>query len=227
MLIQYDEDSKKEDEDEEFPELAAAARAQARQREPEEKSPTLAALTNGLDHKCEPLEAADAGPNPIIDILVWSPIEGTAPLLVKRKWNQNFRDIRKAWLQRQADLPEQLKKDVYFTWRNKRVFDVASCRSLGIKLDQYGNALIPSDQGPYRDVNDRIVLCATTDARLKAEKEAEAETKEREEEEPRATPVQPPPSDEIRVILRAKGYSEQKIRGKPVSSSMGIQNARF
>jgi hypothetical protein len=189
-------------------------------------------LANGFEHKSESPQAIDTGPNPIIDILVYSTIEGTAPLLVKRKWNQNFRDIRKAWIQRQAELPDKVKGEIYFTWRDKKVWDVGSCKSIGIKLDQYGNAQIPSDQGPYKDSNDRVVLCATTDEQLKAERAAQAEAQKKkeqqqQEEEPEALEVQPPPSKQIRVILKAKGYVDQKLIVKPVSRTQMSHSLRF
>jgi hypothetical protein len=209
------DDSQKEDEDEEFAKIAAAVRARARQQEQAKKSSTL---VNGHSELPNPV---DTGPNPTIDLLVWSPIEDTIPLLVKRKYLQNFRDIRKAWLERQTTLPHTTKDAIYFTWRDKRIFDVATIKSLGIKLDEYGNAIIPTDQGKYKDSEERIVLCATTDAQVRLEKEEDERLKRQKQREEEGEvevppPVQAPKIDGIRIVLRARGFTDQKLIVKPV-----------
>lgn len=213
------EESQEEEEDEELAELAAAARKRARQQEQENKTST----SNGLAANAESPRPVDTGPNPVIEILVTSNIEGTTALLVKRKWKQNFRDIRKAWLERQVNMPAHIKKeDVYFTWRKKKVFDVASCKSLGVKLDQYGNAVIPNDQGQDRATKERIALCATTDAQQKLEKEEEEEArrKRREEEEAKLESAPPEASqgNNIRIILKARDYPDQRLKVNPVGA---------
>jgi len=159
----------------------------------------------------------DTGPNPVINILVFSNIDGTEPLVVKRKWNQDFRLILDAWLGRQQALPEHVKKNIYFTWRCKKIFPVATCRSLGIKLDQYGNAMIPNDQGDMRISDDQIVLVATTDAQLKKEKdaeEAERKRKEKVEEEPEAAPEEATVK-KLRLYLRCPDYKEVRLAVLP------------
>ncbi|KIW01657.1 uncharacterized protein PV09_06842 [Verruconis gallopava] len=222
------EDSQKEDEDDEFAELAAAARARAKQQEVTLQSSATNTVSSGLDANLKSL-ATDTEPNPTIDILVWSPLEGAKPLVVKRKWNQNFRDIRKAWLARQLDLASHIKKeDIYFTWRNKRVFDISSCKSIGVKLDAHGEAIIPSDQGRYRAIDGKISLCATTDAQQKLEKEKAEEKHLRESEEAaemETEPDQESRSTGIRIILRSKGYPDQKLIVKPDTTVERLQGA--
>lgn len=219
------EDSQKdeEDEDEEFRALAAKAREKARKEEQERKQASRSrSRGDGFDAPSESQRPVDTGPNPTISILVYSNIEDTEPLLVKRKWNQPFKEIRQAWVSRQRNLTEQERKDVYFTWRCKKVFDIATCKNLGIKLDQYGNAIIPNDQGDMRTADDQIALCATTDAQQKKEKEAkEAERirKEKEEEELEEEPqTDKETSKKLRLFLKAQGYKDTKLSVSPVSS---------
>jgi hypothetical protein len=214
-----EDDTQKDDEEEAFPELAAKARERARQQEEERKQSLARSRIDGDDLSAVSASPAYTGPNPTLDILVYSDIEGTTALMVKRKWNQNFRDIRKAWLDRQPALTDKVKSEIYFTWRNKKVFDVATCQNLGIKLDEYGNALIPNEQGPYKDTNDRIVLVATTDAQVKLEKEkeeAERRRKEKEEEEEDSPPVQAKNDGQTKIILKAKEYAEHRLMVRKV-----------
>ena len=214
------EDSQKDDEDEdpEFRELAAKAREKARKEEEAKKSRSRnEGRDDGVSGSSTPI---DTGPNPVINILVFSNIDGTEPLVVKRKWNQDFRLILDAWLGRQQALPEHVKKNIYFTWRCKKIFPVATCRSLGIKLDQYGNAMIPNDQGDMRISDDQIVLVATTDAQLKKEKdaeEAERKRKEKVEEEPEAAPEEATVK-KLRLYLRCPDYKEVRLAVLPVRS---------
>lgn len=134
--------------------------------------------------------------------------------MVRRKWNQTFREVKHAWLNRQSNMTEARKKQIFFTWRGKKTFDVATCKSLGIKLDQFGNAEIPTDQGTNRGhTADQIVLIATTDEQVKIEKEqeeAERLRKEKAEQEPEPEPVSEK-SNKLRLILKAKGYPDCKL----------------
>ncbi|RAH83419.1 hypothetical protein BO86DRAFT_455187 [Aspergillus japonicus CBS 114.51] len=67
----------------------------------------------------------------IVQILITSKISNTKPLIVRRKMHQSLKDVRLAWLKRQ-DLPKGLESSIFLTWKGKRLFDVTTCRSLGI-----------------------------------------------------------------------------------------------
>ncbi|OJK00593.1 hypothetical protein ASPACDRAFT_119130 [Aspergillus aculeatus ATCC 16872] len=67
----------------------------------------------------------------IVQILITSKISNTKPLIVRRKIHQPLKDVRLAWLNRQ-DLPKGLESSIFLTWKGKRLFDVTTCRSLGI-----------------------------------------------------------------------------------------------
>ncbi|RAL08706.1 small ubiquitin-related modifier domain-containing protein [Aspergillus homomorphus CBS 101889] len=66
-----------------------------------------------------------------VQILITSSINHTKPLIVRRKMHQPLKDVRLAWFNRQA-LPKELQSSIFLTWKGKRLFDVTTCRSLGI-----------------------------------------------------------------------------------------------
>ena len=66
-----------------------------------------------------------------VDILITSRIPNTKPLIVQRKVHQSLRQVRFAWCSHQA-FDVQTMYDIFLTWRGKRLFDVTTCRSLGI-----------------------------------------------------------------------------------------------
>ncbi|EAW15849.1 small ubiquitin-related modifier domain-containing protein [Aspergillus fischeri NRRL 181] len=70
-----------------------------------------------------------------VQILITSPIEGTKPLIIHRKMSQSLRDVRLAWCNRQ-DLSTTLQASIYLTWKGRRLFDVTTCRSLGLNTNE-------------------------------------------------------------------------------------------
>ncbi|GFF89986.1 protein ESC2 [Aspergillus udagawae] len=71
----------------------------------------------------------------IVQILITSPIEGTKPLIVHRKMSQSLRDVRLAWCNRQ-NLSTTVQASIYLTWKGRRLFDVTTCRSLGLDISE-------------------------------------------------------------------------------------------
>ncbi|KAF4181247.1 hypothetical protein CNMCM8694_009683 [Aspergillus lentulus] len=70
-----------------------------------------------------------------VQILITSPIEGTKPLIIHRKMSQSLRDVRLAWCNRQ-DLSTALQASIYLTWKGRRLFDVTTCKSLGLNTSE-------------------------------------------------------------------------------------------
>ncbi|GKZ40163.1 hypothetical protein AbraIFM66950_002731, partial [Aspergillus brasiliensis] len=68
---------------------------------------------------------------PIVQILITSRIPNTRPLIVRRKMNQSLKDVRLAWCNRQH-FNKEMQDSVFLTWKGKRLFDVTTCRSLGV-----------------------------------------------------------------------------------------------
>ncbi len=93
-------------------------------------------------------------PDPIISILVDSHIPETKPLVVKRKLSQRFRDVRMAWCDAQVlhdhrPMMDQEKDNIFLTWRGRRVWDVTTAESLGIKVDSRRRVVAEEDAGGY------------------------------------------------------------------------------
>lgn len=200
-------DASLDDPDEAFPELAAKARERARQRKLEQE-----AKEKDNSHSTYIQD------EPIIQVLVNSKIPGTAPLLVRRKYTQNLKDIRIAWCQRQ-NFDEKQTDDVFFTYRGHRVFDVATCKSLGIDLNEYNLPIVRGNKDNTED-GDQVVLWATTQAIIDEEKRAaeiaaELERKRMEEEAEGLIPIPEQPKG-IRIYMKAKGYEPYKLLVKPV-----------
>jgi hypothetical protein len=73
--------------------------------------------------------------DPVVQILISSEITNTKPLLVHRKLSQGLREVRLAWCNRQ-DFDPEVQSSIYLTWKGRRVFDVTTCRSLGVYAER-------------------------------------------------------------------------------------------
>lgn len=98
-----------------------------------------------------------------VQILITSPIEGTKPLIVHRKMSQSLRDVRLAWCNRQ-NLSTTLQASIYLTWKGRRLFDVTTCRSLGIDTSETPTGIEDIDKYSQMDGKPmRIHMEAVTD----------------------------------------------------------------
>jgi hypothetical protein len=195
-----------DDPDEEFPELVAKARERARLQEQQQLR--QASHRNGQELESQ-IRATTEEHDPVINILIHPLIPNTAPLLVKRKYRQNFKDVRLAWCAKN-NIAEEARLDVFFTWRERRIFDVASCRSIGIKLDSDGRPFMKRPEDGYTEPIDQIVLNATTqEIQEQMKKLAEAATKERDQQSRSLSPERIAP--QYKVIMRSKGHPDQKL----------------
>lgn len=203
------DDESEIDSDEEFPELVRKARERAKQQELEKqwRSSELQRADGSSESP-----AMDEGPNPPIKIFIEPRIPQTDPLVVTRKWDQRFREVRNAWCERQPFVPD-FADTVFFTWRGVRIFDVASCKSLGITLNEDGEPVLVDKDGIDEDMS-QIVLVATTQAIIDKEKEAVAEEAKRKEDEANGITAGPPAAPEkkkVKIILNAKDYATHKL----------------
>lgn len=214
-----------EDSDEEFPELVALARERRRKREAEAKASKSATV---------PLKAvATVSPpenDPVLKLLITSPLPSTKPLLVHRRLSQRLMEIRLAWCQRQG-FSDSDTQNVFLTYKMRRVYDVTTCKSLGIKVDAAGNVIgdRPSNVFQTEDDGDagRIHLIAVTEAvfeELKRQKEAEKAAKvvmpTIEPDEAPASSTQSKSEDQkIRILIKAKGFNDYKLIVRPVSQN--------
>ncbi|KAG9601032.1 hypothetical protein KCU77_g1462, partial [Aureobasidium melanogenum] len=181
--------------------------------------------------------------DPTVKLLITSPLPGTGPLIVSRKLSQNLQAVREAWLSKQS-LEPPIASRVFFTHKLRRVYDVTTVRSLGIKVDSHGRIMA---NGPFANTDDehagKIHIVAVTDEawqELKDEKAAK--------DAPRlnkylsnaaaaggrggSTEGTPAVDGEavveeplIKVTLKAKGHSDIKIKVRPSTTFVKMINA--
>lgn len=227
-----------EQDDESDEELAALAR-QARQRRLQRthaatpdttKSPTPREVASGSPHIG--FQTAPS-PDPPVTILVYSQIDNTNPLKVYRKLSQNLREIRLAWCKRQG-FSESFTDNVFLIHRMRKVYDVTTCKSLGLETDAEGNITMKGAEG--KEGCDQVALEAVTQDiydKMLAEKDREdakrrdkwnpaAEAGAEQEEEESAT--EPVADEFIGLVLRARGKPDFKLKVKPVSQSLSLSN---
>ncbi|CAL5867746.1 uncharacterized protein PFLUO_LOCUS1965 [Penicillium psychrofluorescens] len=153
-----------------------------------------------------------AKPEPNVQILISSDIINTKPLLVHRKMSQGLREVRLAWCKRQS-FTDDMQSSVYLTWKGRRLFDVTTCKSLGLNLD---NSTIPEmdDELSSSPAELKIHMKAVSDTLPTAnpsESSPDAGTGKksplREEEDEQAQP--------IRIVLRSPGMNDFRIKARP------------
>ncbi|KAL9131878.1 MAG: hypothetical protein Q9217_000324 [Psora testacea] len=210
--------------DEEFPELARKAREKAQtKRLKQDAFPPPASPRTMLDdeflqsqYMLQP-SLPPLPQEPVLQILITSCIENTQPLIVNRKLSQRLKDVRLAWVERQSFAPN-LIETVFLTWRGKRLFDVTSCKSLGISVDVnsrlvYKGEMLGDDEG-------RIHMEVMTPELLEAYRKAKRDAKIREVRESSDNEEACSPAKEseaqVKIILKAKDFNDLKLIVKPV-----------
>lgn len=202
--------------DDDFAILAERARARRRLEEEQKKmfTPDTAARSP------TPGANLSAPPDPIVKLLVTSRLEGSNQLVVMRKLSQRLQEVREAYCKKQGWTPAYMDT-VYLTYRGRRVYDVSTCRSLGLDVDMDGKVTMKGVDG-FDDL-DRVHLEAVTEGlmeSLKAEKaqqeREEQQRKLREEAEEEFVVQDPEPEVLIRIVLKAKGRADHKIKVRPV-----------
>ena len=228
-----------EESDDEFAELARRARLQRQQKDAKDKksrtpdvavyspSPGVCAADTGQRSLPTPL------PDPTIQLFVTSRIPNTNPLIVHRKLSQRIQEIRQVWCTKQG-FSEEFSKDVFFVHRMRRVYDVTTCRSLGLEVDSLGNVVMKGTEG--KDGVEKVHLEAVTNElfeQLKAEKARETKRRSGDlppEESAEAGAIDgedetqhPRGESLIRLLLKAKGKEDFKLKVKPVSDPSGVR----
>ena len=213
--------------DEEFPELARRAREKAKlKRMEKEKQPSAAldspALTTtelsfegtNVRH-IEPMPPPPP-PDPIVNILITSQIANTKPLIINRRLTQRLKDVRVTWCQRQG-FNAETAASIFLTWRGKRLFDVTTCKSLGIGVDADGNVSLTGQRDALGEDNRQLHMEAMTDEIMdgyKRAKNASAMNPTHNDVEEIAEPPKQPQG--TKIILRSKDYEDFKLIVKAV-----------
>ena len=211
--------------DEEFPELARQARDKARRKRLEADivsttpDPSPSGSSNSHLQRSQSLHQSTPpppAPDPVLQILITSTIPNTEPLIVNRKLSQRLKEVRITWTERQQ-FATDFAESIFLTWRGRRLFDVASCKSLGIVVDSNGNIRTRGDS--LEDLDGKIHMEAMTAEIFQAYKKAKMHEVADGIEAPAEEPVLEKEKKEpqIRMILKAKGFADVKLIVKPVS----------
>lgn len=217
-----------EDSDDEFAELARQARARKLREDSTKKSqtPDANSPTPGQSVSAQSrLRNSTPPPDPVVKLFIDSRLPGTKPLLVYRKLSQRLQEIRKVWCDKQGFTDDQ-REGVFLIHRMHRVFDVTSCRSLGLDTNAAGEIVMKGAEG--MDGVDQVHLEAVTEeifTQLAVEREKEARRRQGleapEEEMEAGAPETNAASEEkpIRIVLRDGSRTEFKLKVKPVSTA--------
>lgn len=218
--------------DDEFAELRARAREKRLKVENAKKSqtPDVQVGHDTADTGCTGQSPPVLIDEPPVKILVWSQLPNTKPLIVYRKLGQRLQEIRTAWCRKQ-EFSAELTREVFLIHRMRRLYDVTTCRSIGLYVDDNGEIAV---KGGERKEDAQVHLEAVTEEifdKKKAEKAQEERDREkllsREEdgnadlETSEAQEEAAAKKDEplIRIMLRAKNIQQPyKLKVKPVST---------
>ena len=206
-------------EDDEFPELARLARERARRRRLE-RAPFQGLLTvveagfPEIYSKSSSISLPSED-DPTVQILVTSNIPDTEPLIVTRRLSQRLKDVKTAWVQHQRTPLVQLDH-TFLTWRGKRVFDVVSCKGLGIKAETVGGAADGHQDGC-------VHMVAMTKESYDLIRQARDKKHSADEypDETISSQMKAVLQDEpqIRIILQSRSFTDFKLIVKPVGCS--------
>ncbi|RDW77313.1 hypothetical protein BP6252_05366 [Coleophoma cylindrospora] len=217
-----DDDDPFQDSDPEFAEIMARARERQRKKLQDR-------LANGTSLSPAPEVITENTIDPVVQIFISSYIDGSRPLQVRRRWSQPLKLVRQAWLDKQIlngqPLDESARASIFLTWRNKRLFDVSSCKTMGLKIDKDGQLY---HDGDGFDADGRVHIEAWTDElfgqhlkRLETSRlllTEDSETKAQASPSPSPEPeVQVTPK--IRIIIKARNYPDFKTKvsqGTPI-----------
>jgi len=162
-----------------------------------------------------------------LQVYIDSRIPNAYNLLVKVRYTQKFREIKKAWLLRNNILDQAA--DIYFTWCGLKVFDASSAKVLGVQLDENGRLILKGSDDGFAEDGDKLVLVATTNAVVEGEKRMAEEEKAREAArqngELSSATNEAPAERHIKVQLRSKDRNELKLKVKESTTIAKIASA--
>ena len=213
--------------DEEYAELVRKAREKARRKRlqddilAETQKQPISLERDSVSQQSFSAQASTPPPplDPEVFILVTSRLENAVPLIVKRKLSQRLKDVRLSWCFRNQ-FTEDMTSSIFLTWRGRRLFDVTSCKSLGIAVDKEGRVMAKDQEDVLADEERKIHMEAMTEdiyeAYQKAKRRAtEQQDEDKDEEQP--PPKQKPSEVQVKLVLKAKGFADFKVIAKPVS----------
>jgi hypothetical protein len=155
--------------------------------------------------------------------------------MVRRKLNQRLKDVRMAWCDKQlidgCPMTSANKDGIFLTWKGRRVWDVTTVASMGIRVDGRGRVVGPGN-GVNRDGNVHLeawtpetfaAFEAQREAQRKASQAADSFAASDEEEdggygEPEVQEMASRQAEKIKIVLQAKGMEAVKLIVKPTTA---------
>ncbi|KAJ5583855.1 hypothetical protein VI817_006089 [Penicillium citrinum] len=145
------------------------------------------------------------GDDPTVQILITSEIPSTKSLIVHRKMSQGLKDVRIEWCRRQ-EIPTETQNSVYLTWRGRRLFDVTTCKSLGIKPEKTSSDIENDQAAGKGDLQIHMVACTENPELLSRSSISESTSLQVSEDQQ---------NQQMKLILRSAGYDDLKIKARP------------
>jgi len=119
---------------------------------------------------------------------------------------------------------------IFLTWRGKRLFDVSTCKSMGLKVDGAGKLRL---DGEGFDHEGRVHVEAWTEetyaeyeqARAAERKRQQQDPLEEEDEDPASAQPAPEAGPKFKIMLKAKNLEPFKLIVKPTTTIAAMINA--
>jgi hypothetical protein len=129
---------------------------------------------------------------------------------------QTFKEVRQSWCRTNiaaGKLQPSAEPDVMIKLNGRKVYDVQTCKSLGIGLDAEGRPTLKDAHGIPQSL-EMVRICATTRQIEDEEREKRLKAAADEPDAP-SSPVQPK-EPEYKLVLRSRDYEELKISVRKV-----------
>jgi hypothetical protein len=154
--------------------------------------------------------------NPIIEVFVEPAIPDTMPVAVKIHYQQAFKEVRQSWCRTNiaaGKLQQSEEPDVIIKLNGRKVYDVQTCKSLGVGLDAAGLPTIKDAHGIPQSL-EMVHIQATTRQLDEEERERRLKTATDEPEAPESPEEAKEPV--YRLIMRSRDHDELKISVRKV-----------
>lgn len=218
-----EDEEDKDESDDEFAEIARQARETARRKQESQaeratysfQANSMSTSQNGQYYESPRTQA--------INIHVESPIPGVERKTIKRRLDQRLRQVRLIWCDANGFSEEESTR-IILMFRGQRVYDVSTPESLGISVNNQGEAHVRGDDplNPLEPSGD-IVMEAINEDQQKAYTSAWLEEHGRgqaENDDEKLAETQPPQQEpvleNVKIICRAKSYPDFKLAVKKV-----------
>ncbi|KAJ5736663.1 uncharacterized protein N7483_001788 [Penicillium malachiteum] len=149
-----------------------------------------------------------------VQILITSDIPNVKPLIVHRKISQGLREVRLEWCRRQG-FTSETQSAIYLTWQGRRLFDVTTCRSLGIKTAEPDSILSMDDDFEADQKKLQIHMVAVTEDHLILNRPGLSEPGELTPKPKSPEVEQTEDNEPMKLTLRSPGLNDLRIKARP------------